>query len=220
MITNLFTIFDPSSFLIVNWITIIVPILYLLPYWNSKRKTTTIMNNLQSQIIEEIKTIIKPFHLKINILICLSIIIIILFINIIRVIPYIFNPTSHISVNLTLSLVIWSSIMIIGWLKYYKSILTHLVPQSTPPILIPVIVIIEIIRNLIRPITLSIRLTANIVAGHLLITLIGNQITTNITSLLITLPQTLLIILEMRVGAIQAYVFTILSTLYLGEISK
>jgi F-type H+-transporting ATPase subunit a len=96
----------------------------------------------------------------------------------------------------------------------------HLVPQRTPGILIPFIVLIESIRNIIRPATLAVRLTANIIAGHLLITLLGNQTAERTDVVLIGLlnVQMLLIILEMAVSVIQAYVFRVLLTLYTREI--
>lgn len=101
-----------------------------------------------------------------------------------------------------------------------KHIFAHLVPQGTPPILIPFIVLIETIRNVIRPGTLAVRLSANMIAGHLLLTLLGNtgnSISTALLSLLI-ITQLLLLILESAVAIIQAYVFSILSTLYSREI--
>lgn len=98
----------------------------------------------------------------------------------------------------------------------------HLVPQNTPAVLIPFIVLIETIRNVIRPLTLAVRLMANMVAGHLLITLLGNQ-TASVGGLLLIsllLTQTLLLALESAVSIIQAYVFAVLSTLYAREITS
>lgn len=98
----------------------------------------------------------------------------------------------------------------------------HLVPQSTPGLLIPFMVIIESIRNVIRPITLSVRLIANIVAGHLLITLLGNQtaLASNIILVSLIITQILLLTLETAVSIIQSYVFAVLSTLYSREITS
>lgn len=96
----------------------------------------------------------------------------------------------------------------------------HLVPQGTPPVLIPFIVLIETIRNVIRPGTLAVRLSANMIAGHLLLTLLGNtgnSLSIIIVSVLI-IAQLLLLTLETAVAIIQAYVFTILRTLYSREI--
>ena len=62
-----------------------------------------------------------------------------------------------------------------GGVKAPNSMMAHLVPLGTPVALIPFMVLIELVRNFIRPLTLSVRLAANIVAGHLLLTLLGNQ---------------------------------------------
>jgi F-type H+-transporting ATPase subunit a len=98
----------------------------------------------------------------------------------------------------------------------------HLVPQSTPSALIPFIVLIESISNIIRPITLSVRLIANIVAGHLLITLLGNQtaVASNIILVSLLITQILLLTLESAVAIIQSYVFAVLTTLYSREITS
>jgi len=84
----------------------------------------------------------------------------------------------------------------------------------------PVIVVIETVRNIIRPATLAIRLAANIVAGHLLLTLLGSQGPfLGILSLaLLFVGLILLLLLEVAVACIQSYVFTILRSLYLGEL--
>src|SRR5436190_5490355 len=106
-------------------------------------------------------------------------------------------------------------------LNYINDFFSHLTPQGTPTILMPFIVIIESISLLIRPITLAVRLTANIIAGHLLLSLLGSS-GLNINNLLLLLiiifSQLLLLILEISVSIIQAYVFSILSTLYRREI--
>lgn len=96
----------------------------------------------------------------------------------------------------------------------------HIVPSGTPGALIPFIVLIESIRNVIRPITLSVRLIANIVAGHLLITLLGNQTAaaSNFILIRLILTQIILLTLEAAVAVIQSYVFAVLSTLYSSEV--
>jgi len=97
-----------------------------------------------------------------------------------------------------------------------------MVPQRTPGILMPFIVIIERISNIIRPGTLAVRLTANIIAGHLLMTLLGNQTAAASRFLLVSLIfiQILLLTLESAVALIQSYVFAVLSTLYSREITS
>jgi F-type H+-transporting ATPase subunit a len=86
----------------------------------------------------------------------------------------------------------------------------------------PFIVLIETIRNTIRPLTLAVRLIANIVAGHLLITLLGNQteIASGILLAGLLVTQIILLTLESAVAVIQSYVFAVLSTLYAREITS
>jgi F-type H+-transporting ATPase subunit a len=88
-------------------------------------------------------------------------------------------------------------------------------------VLIPFMACIETISNIIRPGTLAVRLTANIIAGHLLLTLLGNNGPTIGFSLLrnLIVAQILLLILESAVAIIQSYVFAVLRTLYSKEVT-
>jgi len=142
--------------------------------------------------------------------------------NFLGLFPYIFTASSHITLALTIRLPLWLAFIIFGWLKITKHIFAHLVPQRTPGPLIPFIVLIESIRNIIRPLTLAVRLIANIVAGHLLITLLGNQTATSSGAILtlLILVQITLLTLESAVAIIQSYVFAVLSTLYAREITS
>ena len=94
-----------------------------------------------------------------------------------------------------------------------------MVPLGTPYVLINLMVIIELISNIIRPITLSVRLTANMIAGHLLLSLLRNSSLQSVYFFsLSSLGLVLLTILELRVALIQAYVFSMLITLYSTEV--
>jgi F-type H+-transporting ATPase subunit a len=135
--------------------------------------------------------------------------------------PYTFTASRHLSFSIALALVRWIGYFIYRVFMRPGRFLAHLVPLGTPYILMPFMVLIELVRNLIRPITLSVRLAANLVAGHLLITLIRSPATSR-RPLVLTLLMTglvLLIVLESAVAFIQAYVFRILSTLYLSEVN-
>ena len=100
--------------------------------------------------------------------------------------------------------------------------LAHLVPSGTPYALTPFIVLIELTRRIIRPLTLSVRLAANIVAGHLLLTLLSSQASNPLFSIsfLVVSALVLLSVLESAVAVIQAYVFSILSSLYVNEVNS
>ena len=100
--------------------------------------------------------------------------------------------------------------------------LAHLVPLGTPTALMAFMVLIELIRNIIRPLTLSVRLAANIIAGHLLLNLLGSQAPSSSYLILsgVIIAIILLGVLELGVALIQAYVFSVLRTLYFNEVNN
>jgi F-type H+-transporting ATPase subunit a len=153
-------------------------------------------------------------------LIFISLFFYVVFNNFLGLFPYIFTRTRHMTLTLALSLPLWVSFIIYGWVNNTQHIFAHLVPQGTPGVLMPFMVCIETISNVIRPGTLAVRLSANIIAGHLLITLIGNTgpgISTVIVRFLVV-GQLCLLVLESAVSIIQGYVFSVLRTLYSSEV--
>lgn len=99
--------------------------------------------------------------------------------------------------------------------------IAHLVPFGTPLGLIALIVVIELVRVLIRPITLSVRLAANMVAGHLLISLVCIPSLSSSPIIAACLAgASIIIVLERAVALIQAYVFSTLSSLYIGDLNS
>lgn len=155
-------------------------------------------------------------------LILISLIIFIGSTNLVGLLPYSFTPTTQLSINLGIAIPLWAGTVILGFRHKTKASLAHFLPQGTPLPLIPILVIIETISLFIQPIALAVRLTANITAGHLLIHLIGSAtlalIDINITVAFITfIILVLLTVLEFAVALIQAYVFTLLVSLYLHD---
>jgi len=224
MISNLFSIFDPtSSFKILNnWVALFIVILVLMPkYWKRSFKFNILIKKILLVLHREFKTIIGPSSRKGLTSILIMLFTFILINNFLGLFPYIFNATSHMTITLSLALPLWVALIIYGWINYSIYIFAHLVPQSTPTALIPFIVLIETIRNTIRPMTLAVRLIANIIAGHLLITLLGNQAVGASTYIigLVVIAQIILLALELSVSIIQSYVFSVLVTLYTREIS-
>nr|WPW49474.1 ATP synthase F0 subunit 6 [Manis crassicaudata] len=142
--------------------------------------------------------------------------------NLLGLLPHSFTPTAQLSMNLSMAVPLWAATVVTGFRHKTKTSLAHFLPQGTPTPLIPVLVIIETISLLIQPMALAVRLTANITAGHLLMHLIGSA-TLALMSINLTVATTtfiilvLLTILEFAVALIQAYVFTLLISLYLHD---
>nr|ALC75678.1 ATP synthase F0 subunit 6 [Phoca groenlandica] len=142
--------------------------------------------------------------------------------NLLGLLPHSFTPTTQLSMNLGMAIPLWAGTVITGFRYKTKTSLAHFLPQGTPLPLIPMLVIIETISLFIQPMALAVRLTANITAGHLLIHLIGGatlalmDISTT-TAFITFIILILLTVLEFAVALIQAYVFTLLVSLYLHD---
>nr|YP_004734060.1 ATP synthase F0 subunit 6 [Myotis formosus]ADM52885.1 ATP synthase F0 subunit 6 [Myotis formosus] len=142
--------------------------------------------------------------------------------NLVGLLPHSFTPTTQLSMNLGMAIPLWAGTVILGFRYKTKASLAHFLPQGTPLPLIPMLVIIETISLFIQPMALAVRLTANITAGHLLIHLIGGAtlalMNISMTTAFITfIILVLLTVLEFAVALIQAYVFTLLVSLYLHD---
>nr|QLY89464.1 ATP synthase F0 subunit 6 [Pseudocollinella humida] len=225
MMTNLFSVFDPSSSIFnlsLNWMSTFIGIL-LIPsvYWFMPSRHTIFWNNILLTLHKEFKTLLGPSGHNGSTFIFVSLFSMILFNNFMGLFPYIFTSTSHLTLTLTLALPLWLCFMIYGWINHTQHMFAHLVPQGTPAVLMPFMVCIETISNVIRPGTLAVRLAANMIAGHLLLTLLGNtgpSLSYAIVSLLL-IAQIALLVLESAVAIIQSYVFAVLSTLYSSEVN-
>nr|YP_010722323.1 ATP synthase F0 subunit 6 [Enoplolambrus validus]WDV10165.1 ATP synthase F0 subunit 6 [Enoplolambrus validus] len=221
---NLFSIFDPSSSIFnisMNWMSSLLGILFIpCLYWASPSRWSLFWSKIVMILHKEFKALLLSSHTGVTILF-IGLFSFIIFNNSLGLLPYIFTSSSHMAMTLSLSLPLWVTLMIFGWINHTNHMFAHLVPQGTPSLLMPFMVLIETISNLIRPGTLAVRLAANMIAGHLLLTLLGSvgpSLSLSILSLLI-FSQILLLILESAVAIIQSYVFTILSTLYTSEIN-
>nr|QDX17816.1 ATP synthase F0 subunit 6 [Porthidium dunni] len=151
-----------------------------------------------------------------------GLIILILLSNLLGLLPYTFTSTSQLSMNMALALPLWLATIITGLKNKFSLTLAHLLPEGSPTPLIPFMILIETVSLLMRPIALGVRLTANITAGHLLMTMVSSAII-NLTNMSLSISLITLIVLfmltllELAVACIQAYVFTLLITLYLQE---
>nr|YP_009734527.1 ATP synthase F0 subunit 6 [Acropyga smithii]QBG38707.1 ATP synthase F0 subunit 6 [Acropyga smithii] len=218
---NLFSIFDPSTSmnLSLNWISMIIMfLLFPIQFWLIPSRYQMFINLIFNTLLKEFKMLIN-FSFS-NFIMFFSLFFTITLNNFMGLFPYIFTSSSHLSFCLSLSLSLWLSMILFSIFNYLNDFLSHLTPQGTPFLLMPFMVIIESISLIIRPVTLSIRLTANMIAGHLLLSLLGStsQSMNNFFMIMIIPTQLLLFMLELSVSIIQAYVFTILTTLYSNEV--
>nr|YP_514703.1 ATP synthase F0 subunit 6 [Mantella madagascariensis]BAE79519.1 ATPase subunit 6 [Mantella madagascariensis] len=225
MMTSLFDQFSSPSLLSIPLILIamLVPWLFLASStnrWSSNRLIslqTIFMNTFTKHILQPMNQSAHKWAF-----LFVTIFVYILGMNLLGLFPYIFTPTTQLSLNLGLAIPLWLATVLIGLRNQPSASLGHLLPEGTPPLLIPVLIIIETISLFIRPIALGVRLTANLTAGHLLIQLISQATLAMLSmsaavSLLAFSALVLLTILEIAVAMIQAYVFILLLSLYLQE---
>jgi len=143
----------------------------------------------------------------------------VLFCNMFGMIPYTFTVTSHIIVTFILASFIFIGVTVIGFAKHGFGYLRLFVPSGVPIVLLPLIVVIEIISYLSRPISLSVRLFANMMAGHTMMKVFGGfVISLGIVGGWLPLSFSVALTgLEILVAFLQAYVFAILTCIYLND---
>jgi F-type H+-transporting ATPase subunit a len=143
----------------------------------------------------------------------------ILFCNLLGMVPYSFTPTSHIIVTFAMALVVFIGVTLIGIFKHGIGFLKLFVPSGVPLPLMFILVPIEIISYFVRPISLSLRLFANMMAGHTMLKVFGSFVVS--LGIIAGWAPLLFIValtgLEIGIALLQAYVFTILSCLYLHD---
>jgi len=142
----------------------------------------------------------------------------ILFANIIGLIPYSFTVTSHIIVTFALAAVVFLGVTVIAILKHGVKFFGFFLPPGAPIYLAPLMVPIEVLSYLARPVTLALRLFANMMAGHTLLKVIAGFVV--LLGLFGIAPLAVLValfLLELIVAILQAYVFAILTCIYLHD---
>lgn len=139
--------------------------------------------------------------------------------------PYTFTPTAHIIVGIGMSLSILIAVTIMGFENYGVNYLAMMMPGGSPLVLAPFLVGIELVSQLAKGVSLGVRLVANITAGHLLFAILSGFAFTMLTaggiltalSIFPILIIVFITVLEMAVALIQAYVFSVLTAIYINE---
>jgi F-type H+-transporting ATPase subunit a len=149
----------------------------------------------------------------------------ILFGNLMGLLPYAFTFTSHIVVTFTLAMIVFVLITVVALVLHGKKFFGYFFPEGAPIWLAPIIIPVEIVSYLSRPISLSIRLFANMVAGHVMLKVFATFVVLlgglgAVGPLVAVLPLTVNVALvgfEVLVACLQAYVFAILTSIYLHD---
>ena len=145
--------------------------------------------------------------------------------NLFGMFPYFFTITSHIIVTFALALLVIGTVVVYGFMKHGFGFLKLFVPEGVPGVLIPLVVAIEVISFLSRPISLSVRLFANMLAGHITLKVFAGFIVsmsaigfTGVVGSILPLAMTVALTgLEFLVAFLQAYVFAVLTCMYLND---
>lgn len=154
-----------------------------------------------------------------------AIFIFILVLNMLGMIPGFFTVTSHLAVTAALAAMVFVTVLVIGFAKNGLGFLKLFVPSGVPIYVLPLVVAIEVISFLSRPISHSVRLFANMLAGHITLKVFGGFIvmllgSAGAAAALAPLPllaATALTALEFLVAFLQAYVFAMLTCMYLND---
>lgn len=170
-----------------------------------------VVDNMTHEVLHENARTYFPF--------VLTLFVFILFANVLGLIPYSFTVTSHIVITLALALVVFIGATIIGFIRNGFGYLKLFVPSGVPVLLLPLVVVIEIVSYFIRPMSLSIRLFANMMAGHMMLKVMaGFVVMLGVTAGWLPLAAMVgLMGLELLVAALQAYVFALLTCMYLSD---
>ena len=145
--------------------------------------------------------------------------------NLLGLFPYFFTVTSHIIVTFALALLVIGTVVVYGFMKHGFGFLKLFVPHGVPGVLVPLVVLIEVISFLSRPISLSVRLFANMLAGHITLKVFAGFVVSlsafgavGVAGAVLPLLMTVaLTALEFLVAFLQAYVFAVLTCMYLND---
>ena len=145
--------------------------------------------------------------------------------NSLGLLPFSFTYTSHIIVTVALALMIFAMVIVLGLIKHGLHFFTLFVPPSTPMWLLPLIFTLELVSFFVRPVTLSVRLFANMMAGHIVLKVFAAFSVSAlalgtagwIAGLVPMLFNSILIGFELLIAYLQAYVFAVLSCIYLKD---
>nr|ARI50100.1 ATP synthase F0 subunit 6 [Cittarium pica] len=225
MLVDIFSSFDDHNFVFMSlyllmWIcTLSVIVGFNMSFWISPTRWSYIINMPKQVIMSEL---MRSFGKKLGgfVNIVSSLFLMLIFLNLMGLVPYVFSVTSHLALSFSLGLPFWLSLIISGSVYNPSSTAASLLPGGAPAALNPFLVLVETVSLCVRPITLSVRLIANMSAGHIVLGLIGTYLSSGffvystLAVVMLILVQTFYFMFEMGIAFIQAYIFSLLVTLY------
>src|SRR5438445_4198132 len=213
---------SPNKAVVMMWIIIVLASSLLIIAARQQRIVPTRLQSLAEILVEFIRNMIMdtmgekgmkffPF--------VATLFVFILFCNILGLIPGSYTVTSQIVVTAAFALFVYSMSIVVGFVLHGIKFLGILMPAGTPVLLLPLMVPIELVSQLARPLSLAVRLFANMTAGHtILAVLFGMALSLPIFLGWLPFVFTIAINgLEVAIAGIQAYIFTILTCVYLGD---
>lgn len=221
IVTRIITDYITDSFLIL----VSVLVLYMV-ISNNESIIPSRLQSIIEIIIEHWQTVVEEnLGEKANfyLLPLVTLFMFILGINLLGFFTYTFPPTTHVILTFGMAFGVWIGVMIFGFYRFRSSFFSMFMPTGAPLGLSPLLVVIEIASNVSRPIALGMRLAANLTAGHILLAILADfsckllfysYSLINLFPILIIMFMT---ILEVGVLVIQAYVFCLLSMIYLKD---
>nr|QIZ12558.1 ATP synthase F0 subunit 6 [Tonicia forbesii] len=225
MLMDIFSSFDEQNFTIFSnlhliWLVGAFPIYFIQSsYWSSTSRWNVLVNKPKSFMINQAtRTAGKNLGGFNNVIVSIFMTLIVM--NLLGLSPYVFSATSHLVFAISFGLPFWLALIISGLLFNFKAVLAHFLPSGAPAVLNPFLVLVETVSISVRPITLSIRLTANMSAGHIILGLIGAYLSSGMFSysfiiiMLLIFIEIFYFMFEVGVSLIQAYIFSLLITLY------
>lgn len=228
LIVDIFSSFDPYNNLIYYFITplfwggrIFTIILFSNIYWSGFSSILVLVGYGFSLIYRQCRRTLL-IHIKrfSGVLVCFFIIL--AYINIGGLVPYVFSLSSHMIFRLRFGLPFWNSLLLSSYLNSLRIFYAIFLPGGAPGWLNPFLVLVESVRIFVRPITISVRLVANIRAGHVVLCLIGIYCVCYFflswyLFLIILVVQISYIMFEFGIGGIQSYIFRLLMSLYADD---
>nr|YP_010131269.1 ATP synthase F0 subunit 6 [Omphalius rusticus]AYJ22281.1 ATP synthase F0 subunit 6 [Omphalius rusticus]QPZ76000.1 ATP synthase F0 subunit 6 [Omphalius rusticus]UUJ34973.1 ATP synthase F0 subunit 6 [Omphalius rusticus] len=225
MLVDIFSSFDDHNFVFMSlyvlmWFaTLTVLVMFNMSFWIGPTRWSYLLNVPKSIIMSQL---MRSFGMKLGgfVNVVSSLFLMLIFFNLMGLIPYVFSITSHLAISFSLGFPLWLSLIISGAVYSPSSSAASLLPGGAPAALNPFLVLVETVSLCVRPITLSIRLVANMSAGHIVLGLIGTYLSSGVfvysTLAVITLVsiQIFYFMFEIGVALIQAYIFSLLVTLY------